>query len=114
MAGSTSDDDTPSPASARRPLRELRAQRLLTIRELARLAGVAPTTVHEIELGALTPGPRIIRRIAAALEVTPDEVAEFRPRSRELGDEQVVARLEAMGYPRGLALRIAHTARVRE
>ena len=98
-------------ASAGRPLRELRTQRLLTIRDLARLAGVAAALIYELEEGTRTPGLRVMRRIAAALEVEPDEVAEFRQRPRppraEAGADEVIARLQAMGYPHALALRIA-------
>ena len=59
-------------------LRDLRAERLLSIRELARLAGVAPSTVHLTETGRTTPHPSVMRRIAAALEVDARQVAEFR------------------------------------
>ena len=94
-----------------RPLREVRAERLLSIRELAQAAGVAPLTIHEIETGERRSGRRVVLRIAAALEVDPDEVAEFRsrpepPRTGAAADE-VVARLVAKGYPRMLARRVA-------
>lgn len=103
------DNDAPGATSGGRPLRELRAERMLTIRDLARLAGVAATTIYEVEEGTRPPGLRVIRRIAGALEVEPDDVAEFRPRPprAEADAEEVAARLEAMGYPRALALRIA-------
>ena len=60
------------------PLRELRAERLLSIRDLARLAGVAPSTVYLIEAGRAAPHPSTIRAIAAALGIDPLQVAEFR------------------------------------
>ena len=67
----------PDEGSAR-TLREWRAERLLTIRDLARLAGVAPSTVYLIEVARSTPHPTTMRVIAAALGVTPPQVAEFR------------------------------------
>ncbi len=59
-------------------LRELRAERLLSIRELAERADVAPRTVYLIEAGRSRPRPRVARRISAALRVLPVEVDEFR------------------------------------
>ena len=108
MTGPT-DNDAHGDTPGGRPLRELRAERLLTIRDLARLAGVAATTIYEVEEGTRPPGRRVIRRIAAALELEPADVAEFRPRPplAEADADAVAARLEAMGYPRVLALRIA-------
>ena len=67
----------PDDASTR-PLRELRAERLLSIRELARLADVAPSTIYLTEAGRTVPRPSVMRRIAAALGVDAHEVAEFR------------------------------------
>ena len=60
------------------PLRELRAERVLSIRELARLADVAPSTIYLTEAGRTTPHPSVMRRIAAALGVDAHEIAEFR------------------------------------
>ncbi len=71
------DDLTPS-APRPRSLRELRVERLLSIRELARLANVAPSTVYLIESGRSTPHPATMRRLAAALSVDPYGVTEFR------------------------------------
>jgi len=68
----------PEPESDARPLRELRAERLLSLRELARLAGVALSTVYLIEAGRSTPRSAAIRRLAAALDVDPMDVAELR------------------------------------
>jgi transcriptional regulator with XRE-family HTH domain len=59
-------------------LRELRADRLLTIRELAQRAGVAPSSVYLIETGRVTPRVSMMRRLATALGVDPEVVAEFR------------------------------------
>ena len=59
-------------------LRDLRAERLLSIRELARLADVAPSTIYLTEAGRTTPHASVMRRIAAALEVDAHDIAEFR------------------------------------
>ena len=69
--------DRAAPSGAT-PLRELRAERLLSIRDLARLADVAPSTVYLTEAGRTTPQPAVMRRIAAALGIDPLQVAEFR------------------------------------
>jgi DNA-binding XRE family transcriptional regulator len=61
-----------------RPLRELRAEGLLSIRDLARLAGVAPSTIYLTEVGRTTPRPTVVRRIAAALGADAHQIAEFR------------------------------------
>jgi len=58
--------------------RQLRVNRLLTIRELAQRAGVAPSTVYLIEAGRTRPSFRVIRQLAAALAVEPQAVDEFR------------------------------------
>jgi transcriptional regulator with XRE-family HTH domain len=65
-------------ATAPRPLRAWRAERLLAIRDLARLADVAPSTVYLIEAGRATPHPATMRGIAAALGVDAVQVDEFR------------------------------------
>lgn len=59
-------------------LRAVRAERLLSIRELAQLASVAPSTIFLIEAGRTTPQLAVVRRIATALNVDPALVAEFR------------------------------------
>ncbi|MCC6178385.1 MAG: helix-turn-helix transcriptional regulator [Chloroflexi bacterium] len=61
-------------------LRELRAERLLSIRELARQASVAPSTIFLIEAGRTIPRQRVARQIAAALQIDPSEIDEFRRR----------------------------------
>jgi DNA-binding XRE family transcriptional regulator len=66
-----------------RPLRGVRAERLLSLRELARLANVATSTICLIEAGRTTPRPSVIRRLAAALEVDPRAVIEVRRAIRE-------------------------------
>lgn len=51
---------------------------MLTSRELAERAGVSPVTVWRIEAGRVR-GAQVntMRRIAEALEVSPEEIAEF-------------------------------------
>ena len=59
-------------------LRQTRVNRLLTIRELAQRAGVAPSTVYLIEAGRTQPSLRVIRQLATALGVEPQAIDEFR------------------------------------
>ena len=68
-----------------RSLREVRAERLLSLRELAGLADVSPSAIYLIEAGRTTPRLAIIRRLCAALAVEPWEVAEFRRAIRVRG-----------------------------
>jgi transcriptional regulator with XRE-family HTH domain len=58
-------------------LREARAKQLLTIRDLSRLASVAPSTIYLIETGRTVPRPRVIRAIATVLGVELNEIDEF-------------------------------------
>ena len=60
-------------------LRTLRRRRLLSQRELARRAGVAPSSVYLIERGGKTPQLAVMRKIVAALGLDdPMQVDEFR------------------------------------
>ena len=59
-------------------LREVRARRLLSVRALADLAGVSKTTIQLVEAGQRAPHYGTIRKLAAALEVDPLEITEFR------------------------------------
>jgi DNA-binding XRE family transcriptional regulator len=59
-------------------LRELRAERLLSIRELARRASIAPSTIFLIEAGRTVPRQRVARQIAEVLGVDPMTVDELR------------------------------------
>ena len=68
-------------------LKEARAARLLTMRELAEQAGVAPSTVYLIEHGRTVPQFSVIRRLADALEVKPAEIEEFAAAIEERGKE---------------------------
>ena len=59
-------------------LRELRADQVLTIRELAQQAGMAPSSIYLIEAQRATPRMTTMRRLATALGVAPEAVAELR------------------------------------
>ena len=50
-------------------LKEWRARRLLTVRGLAKLAGVAPATVYKVENGLSVPQFRVIQALSQALGV---------------------------------------------
>jgi transcriptional regulator with XRE-family HTH domain len=52
-------------------LRELRAERLLSIRELAKQASIAPSTLYLIETGRSIPRQRVTRQIAEVLGIDP-------------------------------------------
>jgi transcriptional regulator with XRE-family HTH domain len=58
-------------------LREARLRRLLTVRDLARQAGVATATITGIEHGRVRPQISTMRKLAGALGVEPGEIAEF-------------------------------------
>ena len=58
-------------------IRELRQRKLLSQRELAERAGVSETTIVKLELGATRPHPGTLRKIAAALEISPEEMADL-------------------------------------
>ena len=58
-------------------LREVRSDRLLTLRELADRAGIALSTLYMIESGRSAPSFRVIRALSGALGVQPKEIAEF-------------------------------------
>lgn len=73
---------------AARTLRQLRRERLLTIRALAEEAGVSTRTVLQLEHGGQTPRPGTIKKLAAALGVEPARVREFRS-AMGLADEEV-------------------------
>lgn len=60
-----------------RRLRELRA---LSQRELAARAELSTTTINRIEGGECRPMPRTVRKLAAALGVTVEELLAEQPR----------------------------------
>ena len=59
-------------------LREVRADQLLSIRELAQQAGVSPSTIYLIEIGRSIPRLSVVQRLATVLGVEPQAVDEFR------------------------------------
>ncbi len=61
-----------------KPLRELRTERMLTVRSLARSAGISPVTVLNIELGRSYPSNHTMQALSEALGCEVGEVAEFR------------------------------------
>lgn len=60
-------------------LRAHRLQRLLTVRELARVSKVSHTAIWMAEAGTVQPRLATIRALAQALGVEPGMIAEFRP-----------------------------------
>jgi DNA-binding XRE family transcriptional regulator len=60
-------------------LKEHRERSYLTTRELAEKAGIQTSTLYRIEYGKVRPHITTMRRIASALGVKPDEIAEFSP-----------------------------------
>jgi len=68
-----------------RPLRVWRAERLLSMRDLAKAAGVAPSTIYLLEVGRTTPRPSVMRRIASVLGVDARAIAEFACAIEEYG-----------------------------
>jgi transcriptional regulator with XRE-family HTH domain len=57
--------------------RTQRQTRLLSIRDLARIADVSPQTIQNIEAGKRMPRPSTMVKIAGALGVEPKEIDEF-------------------------------------
>ena len=55
-------------------LKEMREDQALSMRELAKRAGVDLTTVYRIEHGQVNVQPRTLRRVAGALGVEPREL----------------------------------------
>jgi transcriptional regulator with XRE-family HTH domain len=55
-------------------LRELRRQRVLSMRELEERSGVSYNTIWRLENGLTGAQPRTIRRLAIALDVDPTEL----------------------------------------
>ena len=59
-------------------LREARLQALLSMRQLARKAGVSPTTIYSLESGQHSPQLLTIYKLSRALGIEPAEIDEFR------------------------------------
>jgi transcriptional regulator with XRE-family HTH domain len=60
-------------------LKELRESQALAQRDLARLAGVAVSTILELEKGRRPPRPSTRRKLARALKVRPSDIQFRRP-----------------------------------
>jgi transcriptional regulator with XRE-family HTH domain len=58
-------------------LRDARVRRLLSIRQLAKLAGVSPNTIQLLESGQRRASYLTMRKVANALNVEPNEITEF-------------------------------------
>ena len=57
-------------------LRKLRDEKFLSQRELAKAAGISPTTVFKLEANQAEPHPRTIRKLAEALGVEPSKLVD--------------------------------------
>ena len=60
-------------------LRAARLRALLSIRQLARRAGVAPTTIYLLETRRRTPQLLTVLKLSRALGVAPADIEEFGP-----------------------------------
>lgn len=61
-------------------LKAARAWRLLSIRDLAAAAQVAPSTVYLLEHGRAVARPSTRRKLAGALGIAASEIVELAPR----------------------------------
>jgi len=78
VSGYGSRDRKAVAESFSRFLRETRQARGLSIRQLARIAGVSNAYLSQVETGARgVPSPRILRRLARPLAVTPTRLLEM-------------------------------------
>ena len=57
-------------------LARLRAQHVLTQKELGARAGLTELTISKIETGQQTPRPSTIRKLASALDVKPTDLID--------------------------------------
>ncbi len=64
-------------------LREWRERRLLSQRELAARAGVTQGSIARIERGHHRPRLSTVRKLAEALEVSPDELVDWDAEGRQ-------------------------------
>jgi transcriptional regulator with XRE-family HTH domain len=60
-------------------LREVRERKLMTQEELAQRSGLTQTSISALERGVHAPRISTIRKLAAALEVDPDELIVREP-----------------------------------
>ena len=70
-----------------KPLRAWRVDRLLSVRALADAAGIQHKTLIDLEHGRRRPTYETIRRVSAALGVSPTEVEEFAATLDERGKD---------------------------
>jgi transcriptional regulator with XRE-family HTH domain len=59
-------------------LREARAQKLLSARELAKQAGISESNIYSIEHGGWLPSLGTVKKLTGVLGVDPMEVDEFK------------------------------------
>ena len=62
-------------------LLEVRRQKFLSQDELAKRAGVSKNTIHRLENGISLAQGRTLRKLAAALDVRPEELVSDQPPS---------------------------------
>ncbi len=79
MAISVVDDDLPAEnlevsVARRLTLSQMRKRKLLSAPELAKLSGVGVSTIRDIEVRRKHPRLSTIKRLAAALDVQPEEI----------------------------------------
>ncbi len=76
---------------------DVRAKKLLSVRELAKASGVAERTVSSIEHGEFLPRLSTIRKLSTALSIEPEAVEEFRAaiEKTRLGKQAVPTRNQA-------------------
>ena len=58
-------------------LSEARARKLLTVRALAKAAGMSESNLHHLERGDWLPSLKAVRALSDVLEVDPMEIEEF-------------------------------------
>ena len=59
-------------------LREVRARKLLTAKELAEQSGVSEVLIYKLEAGAWLPSLPTVRKLSKVLAIGPEEVEEFK------------------------------------
>jgi len=59
-------------------LREIRVQKLLSAKELAKQAGISEGNIYNIEKGTWLPSLATVKKLAGVLGVEPMEVTEFK------------------------------------
>jgi transcriptional regulator with XRE-family HTH domain len=90
-----------------KPLREWRAERLLSADALGELAGVSNKTIVQLEHGRQTATFRTMRRICEALGIEPGDVEEFARAIAERGKDETPS---SPGSRRANVLTVGQTA----